>query len=146
MLADATNSKVAVAGRWEWWLHRLQLRVAIQYYNSLCCSALWSGGERMGRSTMQIEHFQRARRHVALRWKLFWLAVVLCSTVEPAIVEHIIGWLEDGAVLVDGRHLPPAFEPYGGEHIEQQWLWIGRSRWNMNQWASRACYWARPGQ
>jgi hypothetical protein len=133
-----------VAGRWEWWLHRLQLRVAIQYYNSLCCSALCSGGERMGRSPEQIEHFQRARRHLALRWNLFWLAVVLCSTVEAAIVERIIGWLEDGAVLVHGRNLPPAFEPYGGERIEQQWLWIGRSRWNMNQWASRAC-WARPG-
>ena len=126
-------------------MHRLQLRVAIQYYNSLCCSALGSGGERIGRSSEQIEHFRRARRHVALRWNVFWLAMVLCSRVEAAVVEHIIGWLEDASVLVHGRHLLPAFEPYGGERIEQQWLWLGRSRWDMNRWASRAC-WARPDQ
>lgn len=133
-------AQLPVAERCEWWLHRLQLRVAIQYYNALCCS-----GMGMGLSTAQVEHRQRARRHLATRWHLFWFALVLCSTVEAGVVERIISCLEDGAVLVHGRNLPPVFEPYGGEVIERQWLWVGRSRWDMNLWASRAC-WAHPAK
>ena len=81
----------------------------------------------------------KARAHANLRLKLLAAALTLEARAIPRhVVLATVEFLEDSALLC--RNGRPVSEVFGGEDITRSWIWVGRRRYDMNQWATHACW------
>ena len=136
--------------RTEWWVLRLQVRVATMYANALACERTASDQDGKRPNSLTGDYLGKAVRHVQRRRCLLELALQLQACAMPRhVILCIVEFLEDSAILLRTGRGPvsesgPVSEPFGREDILQRWVWMGRrerrSSDQMNQWATSACW------